>query len=439
MSPTQAKPATTAAHAVAAWPADTPLAALIAGDPAGPTRFSLLAEPTETIQLAKIDQLDSLLAKHAAPKPQPGGPPKPDAGWIGWIDYAAGRQLEPAAASQPQPHLTTNTDNKPCIQRPAAVLARIDRGWIHDNRTGDWAGFGDVTGDEPPSDAATGFRLSSPRGLERRAAFESAVARAVELICRGDAFQVNLTHRLAAGFQGCPRSLMAALADRLAPWHGCYAEHAGTAVASASPELFVTVDADRRVVTRPMKGTRPAGDASLGSSPKDAAELAMIVDLMRNDLGRVCEFGSVRVDDARSIERHGSARAAHVEQGVATVSGRLRQGLGVADLIRAAFPPGSVTGAPKVRAMQIIDELEPSLGFDHALPARGPYCGAIGYFGDDGSAALSVGIRTAIVQPGVCHYPVGAGIVADSKASDEWIETLVKAEPFLELCDRRGP
>src|SRR5262249_33216562 len=161
---------------------------------------------------------------------------------------------------------------------------------------------------------------------------------------------------------------------------------------SFSPELFLDFDpATRTVVTRPMKGTRrlAAGRDELQSSAKDAAELNMIVDLMRNDLGRVCEYGSVRVEEGREVEVHATPlvhragegpsapeSGAGLLQGVATVSGRLRQGLGVCELVAATFPPGSVTGAPKVRAMQIIDELEPH--------RRGAYCGAVGFISDSG-------------------------------------------------------
>jgi len=183
-------------------------------------------------------------------------------------------------------------------------------------------------------------------------------------------------------------------------------------------------------VTRPMKGTRPAGGdpAELERSVKDRAELNMIIDLMRNDLGRVCRAGSVRVERAREIERHGGERG--VWQATATVSGELRDGIGLARVLGAAFPAGSVTGAPKIRAMQIIDELEPV--------RRGPYCGSIGWIGNDGAAELSVAIRTALVsgapgdgpgevREGVLDYSVGAGIVADSDPSAEWRETMDKA------------
>lgn len=181
-----------------------------------------------------------------------------------------------------------------------------------------------------------------------------------------------------------------------------------------------------------MKGTRPAhaDPQTLAHSAKDAAELAMIVDLMRNDLGRVAALGSVRVDQPRVIERHAPGPSG-VYQGVATVSARLRDSLTASDLLAATLPGGSITGAPKVRAMQIIDQLESS--------PRGPAFGCVGYASTSGRLALNIAIRTAIIrgsgphdQPGfidagTLHYAVGAGIVADSDPHSEWCETLDKA------------
>lgn len=411
------------ADAIAAWPTHRPLAAVIAADPLGRTTASLLAQPTSIARCPTIDEALSATAPIAhAPVKAPFGP-----GWIVALAYHAAPEIEPAAAIR-----------SPCIHDHAAVIARIDAGWIHDNRTGRWTSFGT---DEPLPSAETnaGFTLGPPSGLERADAYRRAAARAVELIHAGDIFQVNLAHRLTAAFTGSPRALAATLIRRLAPWHGAYLETDDIALASASPELFLDLRPDGSVLTRPMKGTRPGQDTSLSASQKDAAELAMIVDLMRNDLGRVCAPGSVRVQDPRAIEPHGrhAGHAPALWQGVATVSGSLRPGMTRANLIRAAFPPGSVTGAPKIRAMQIIDELEPELGFDRTLTARNHYCGAIGFLGDDGSASLAVAIRTAIIRNGLCHFPVGAGIVADSDPDAEWRETLDKAAAFLALCAER--
>jgi para-aminobenzoate synthetase component 1 len=159
-------------------------------------------------------------------------------------------------------------------------------------------------------------------------------------------------------------------------------------------------------------------EEQLRDSAKDQAELNMIVDLERNDLGRACRIGSVKVAQARAIEAHPA-----VYHGVATIEGTLRDDVTFVDLLRAIFPGGSVTGAPKIRAMQIIDELEPV--------RRGPYCGAIGYLAADGSMQFNIAIRTMIVKDGLVHIPVGGGIVADSDPTEEYIETLAKAKAMF--------
>ncbi|MEM8757306.1 MAG: anthranilate synthase component I family protein [Planctomycetota bacterium] len=418
------------AEALRRWPADRPVAAVLAGDRAGRSRFSLLAEPERTLRAAGLDEALSIIGstrRGGASDPAAHGMPVYTTGWIASIPYAAGFELEPKAASAGH-----------AVPAPV-LLARVERGWVHDNRRDRWHPLNTTEPGPPTADDAGSARLGPARGLDRWGAYERAAARVVKLIRAGDAFQVNLAHRLWAEFEGSPRAVGAELTERLGPWHGCYIEHGSAAVASVSPELFLDLAPAGRVTTRPMKGTRAGHDRSLGLSPKDAAELAMIVDLMRNDLGRVCRFGSVRVTDARSIEPHGGTAAEPaVWQGVATVEGALRAGETIESLLRATLPPGSITGAPKVRAMQIIDELEPALGFDGPMARRGPYCGACGFFGDNGSAVLNVAIRTAVIEHrpggGVCHYPVGAGIVADSDPADEWAETLTKARPFLELC-----
>jgi para-aminobenzoate synthetase component 1 len=288
-------------------------------------------------------------------------------------------------------------------------------------------------------EARGGFALGPLRSGMGREAFEDAVATAVEYIRAGDIFQVSLSHRMSGAFAGSTRALFRALIASAGPRHGAYLEVPDgsggppRAVVSVSPELFLSFDAPTRLVTtRPMKGTRPAsaGAGVLEASGKDRAELAMIVDLMRNDLGRVCEFGSIRVAEPRVIERHGAERGG-VYQGVATVQGRLREGLDTADLLGATFPGGSVTGAPKIRAMQIIEELEPV--------ARGPYCGAIGMVSDSGDALLSIAIRTALVSGGRLDYSVGAGIVAESEPGAEWAETLDKARGIMDLAGAGSP
>jgi para-aminobenzoate synthetase component 1 len=264
-----------------------------------------------------------------------------------------------------------------------------------------------------------------------RPAFEAAVRRVVEYIRAGDCFQVNLAQRLLAPLTMLPLKLYGKLRERNpAPFAG-YFDLGEFVVASASPERFLKLTADGHVETRPIKGTRPRGRTpiedeanrrELLASPKDRSENVMIVDLMRNDLGRVCEYGSVRVNKLCELE---SYRTVH--HLVSEVVGTLRPGMTAVDLLRAAFPGGSVTGAPKVRAMEIIAELEPT--------ARGPYCGSLGYIGFDGAMDTNILIRTFTLGRGWAQFPVGGGIVADSDPAAEYEETLHKAAGLLRALE----
>jgi len=262
----------------------------------------------------------------------------------------------------------------------------------------------------------------APEARITRDAYLRAVARAVEYIHAGDVFQVNYAHEFSAPCRGDPLALYTALrASNPAPYAAYLDLGEDGAVLSTSPELFLSVRG-RDVVTRPIKGTRPRGATAaedrrladeLVASEKDAAELAMIVDLERNDLGRVCEPGSIVVTEAGTIESY-----AAVHHRVAEVIGRLEQSSDRVDLIAAAFPGGSITGAPKVRAMEIIDELEDG--------RRGPYTGSIGILTDQGDMELNIAIRTAVVSRGSVRVHVGGGIVADSDPVAEYEETLAK-------------
>jgi para-aminobenzoate synthetase component 1 len=274
-----------------------------------------------------------------------------------------------------------------------------------------------------------GFMVPGRRSLVSnfdRAGYLAAVRRAVEYIHAGDCFQVNLSQRLLYPATEPPLDLYGRLRElNPAPFAG-YFDLGDFVVASASPERFLRV-ADGLAQTRPIKGTRPRGAApeedqrlsdDLLGSAKDRAENVMIVDLLRNDLGRVCAYGSIEVTALCQLE---SYRTVH--HLVSEVRGRLRPGLGPVDLLRAAFPGGSVTGAPKVRAMEIIAELEPT--------ARGPYCGSLGYIGFDGSMDANILIRTFTAGKGWLQFPVGGGVVADSDPEAEYAETLHKAEGLL--------
>jgi para-aminobenzoate synthetase component 1 len=259
-----------------------------------------------------------------------------------------------------------------------------------------------------------------------RAGYLETVRRAIDYIHAGDCFQVNIAQRLLHPAVVHPLELYFRLRERNSATFAGYFELGEFTVVSASPERFLRVDRGE-VETRPIKGTRPRGATAaldqaqideLLCSAKDRAENVMIVDLLRNDLGRVCCYGSVRVQALCRLESY-----RFVHHLVSEVRGRLRQGLGPVDLLRAAFPGGSVTGAPKIRAMEIIAELEPT--------ARGTYCGSLGYLGFDGSMDTNILIRTFTVGRGWVQFPVGGGIVADSVPEREYEETWHKAEGML--------
>ncbi len=241
-----------------------------------------------------------------------------------------------------------------------------------------------------------------------------------ELLRAGEVYQVNLTRRLTSPTPADPRALFASLQHTSPAPHGALIDlrgAAGLAIASASPERFLARQG-RWVETRPIKGTHRDG-ARLAASAKNRAENIMIVDLARNDLGRVCEPGSIDVPDLCLVERHPGL--VHL---VSTVLGELRADVGLSELIAATFPPASVTGAPKPRVLRAIEELEPV--------RRGLYCGAMGWIDAARSEMdLSVAIRTFVIASDSTHLGVGAGIVADSDAVDEWDETNLKSHRLL--------
>ncbi|HEX4419894.1 MAG TPA: chorismate-binding protein, partial [Kofleriaceae bacterium] len=233
----------------------------------------------------------------------------------------------------------------------------------------------------------------------------------------------RLVARIAA--PGDPLALYRVLAEVAPAPYGALIEADGLTLVSGSPERFLASVGDR-IETRPIKGTAPRGDGAaraLAGSPKDAAEHLMIVDLERNDLGRIAETGSVTVDQLGYVVE--LPALCHL---VSRVSARPRPGTGYAALLRATFPGGSITGAPKLRAMQLIDELEPV--------RRGPYCGAFGYFGAGGALELALAIRIGVLVRNELHVHVGGGIVADSEARAELAETELKAAGWVAALDR---
>jgi para-aminobenzoate synthetase component 1 len=345
-----------------------------------------------------------------------------DGWWAGWLAYDLGREIERL------PDL-----GREDLGLPPLALGRFES-WLefdHARRVvavrGEGASahlLGALRAAEaaPPShEPVSGWRTSLPRPD-----YEHAVQRAIDYIRAGDVFQVNLSQRLTAGWSGDSFALYGRMrAESPAPV-AALVRLGGADVISASPERFIS-RRGRDIETRPIKGTRPrTADAAadrrnalaLRSSAKDLAENVMIVDLARNDLGRVAEFGSVSVEELCALESHPG-----VHHLVSTVRARTRAAVSAADVVRATFPPGSVTGAPKIRALEIIEELEPV--------RRGPYCGAIGWFGPGDEIELSVAIRTLVAAGDALHLHVGGAVTADSDPAAEWQETMHKAARLL--------
>jgi len=395
---------------LACWPDSLPLAALVTGaGHEGHARLSMLAVPAETVECRTHDDALAALERAGA-----GGT------WCVAASYELACAFEPTSLPR---------GRMPEDGWPLATLVRCGARLELDHRSGRWSAHGDAgaLAADLASRMRAGARAAGAAridGLEpdlAPGAYERMVAEAVGLVHAGDVFQANVAQRFSARWSGARRAIMRAAFAASRPRYGAWIEAPTHALASMSPELFVEVDrADGSVVTRPIKGTRAAHHppSELMSSGKDAAELHMIVDLMRNDLGRACVPGSVRVSSPRELERHET-----VHHAAAEVRGTLRAGTGLVDLLRATFPPGSVTGAPKVRAMQVIDRLEPC--------ARGPYCGAVGLV-SPGRIALNVAIRTIALAGGdgaggALRYLAGCGIVAESDPRHEHEESLHKS------------
>ncbi|MGH2768368.1 MAG: anthranilate synthase component I [Actinomycetota bacterium] len=265
-----------------------------------------------------------------------------------------------------------------------------------------------------------------PPSTMGQSSYEAAVDRAKEYILAGDIFQVVLSHRFSVPLSVDPFDVYRVLRLVNPSPYMFFLRHPDIAVVGSSPEPLLKVQG-RRVVQRPIAGTRPRGgsqeedlalEAELRSDEKERAEHIMLVDLARNDVGRVCSFGSVRVEELMVVERY-----SHVMHLVSQVSGELAAERSALDALYASFPAGTVSGAPKIRAMEIIDELEPT--------RRGPYAGVVGYFDFSGNLDTCIALRTGYAAGGMLHVQAGAGIVADSDPSKEWWETVNKAKALL--------
>ncbi len=338
--------------------------------------------------------------------------------WAGYLAYDLGRAVEPVAASLAED-----------VDLPDLLLARYDaRALIGPDGLR-------VEGPRPARRRLRSLLESAcppgpvascgrPTSSSSQRAYEAGVREIIELIEAGDCYQVNLTRRIT--WPGAPDPIGLAASVRCAnpaPHESVLVlprpDGSPIAVVSASPERFLSWRATQ-LETRPIKGTATAA-AALRSSAKDRAENVMIVDLARNDLGRCCEFGTVHVPALCTVERHPGLY--HL---VSTVRGRRRPDLGPSDVIRAAFPPASVTGAPKPRVLQAIEDLEAC--------RRGVYCGAIGWIDTERDQGdLAVAIRTFTIADGQTHLGTGAGIVADSDPTREWRETQLKVARLVDL------
>ena len=337
-------------------------------------------------------------------------------GIVGYLAYELGHWTVP--------HITHRAPHE-----PLALLRRYDPLWIFDHHQRRWSRLGSDVDDQlatlrtliPPFDDRAPLASAPLTPAWTADTYGVGLQRIQEHLAAGDIYQANLTLPYSAPFAGPAWALCQRLARRHPVPYTAYFDGGNFQIVANSPEMFLRVR-DRAVETRPIKGTRPRGSdaaadrtliAELCADEKERAEHLMIVDLERNDLGRVCDYGSVRVETLMAVESHPS-----IHHLVSSVRGRLRDDVTLADVLRATFPGGSITGAPKQRAMQILAALEPW--------PRGPYCGAFGVFDPGGDVELGLAIRTAVVRDGQVRWHAGGGIVVDSVAEREWEEAWLK-------------
>jgi len=385
------------------------------------------------IEHSSEDPFALLRAELGGHHPAPAGVPFAG-GAVGYFAYDLARRLESL------PDLARDTEGMPemavgiydwalVVDHEARRSVLVGAG--RDPRTRDrWTELGErFAGPATPADRPA-FRVAGAARANLEAeGYRRAFERVHDYLRAGDCYQVNLAQRFEVVVEGDLWSAYRRLRTINPAPFAAYLHVPDARVLSVSPERFLQVDPDGRVETRPIKGTRPraagaAEDAALAealaSSAKDRAENVMIVDLLRNDLGHVCRPGSVRVPRLFEVESFPT-----VHHLVSTVTGRLADDRHAVDLLRAAFPGGSITGAPKIRAMEIIEELEPN--------RRGVYCGAIGYVGFDGAMDSNIAIRTLVHSDGTARFWAGGGIVIDSRADAEYQETFDKAAALLSL------
>ncbi len=375
----------------------------------------------------------------AAPVP---GLPRFTGGLAGYFGYDTVRYIEKRLAATRKPDV---------IATPDILLLLTEELAVFDNLAGKLYLITHVDPTGPEAYAKGHLRLRElARGLDRHISlppegrlaeieptsefgedeFKAAVMRAKDYIAAGDIMQGVLSQRMSRPFTASPLSLYRALRSLNPSPYMFYYDMGNFHVVGSSPEILVRLEGGL-ITLRPIAGTRPRGSTreadqrlaeELLADPKECAEHLQLLDLGRNDTGRVAVTGSVKVTENMQIERY-----SHVMHIVSNVEGKLKPGLSALDVLRASFPAGTVSGAPKVRAMEIIDELEPS--------KRGIYAGAVGYLGFNGDMDLAIAIRTAVVKDGMLYAQAGAGIVADSVPDNEWTETLNKARAVIHAAE----
>jgi len=395
--------------------------------------------PAKRFTADPFDAAEAFLTEHGCTLGPQSGPPEPRV--IGFLGYDLARIVERLPGG---PALGNDTPDLWLAAYGAIVRWKPGAGWSPagvDDAGWSPAGVDDaaeIVG-EPDACAKLAALVARPAKPTLPPSISPLVAdddgdhhmaridRIKDYLAAGDVYQVNLARRLVGrvAMPGDPLALFQALVEVAPAPYSALIEADGVTVVSGSPERFLAMVGDR-IETRPIKGTRPrveGGAAALAGSEKDAAEHLMIVDLERNDLGRVAETGSVNVDDLGYV-----VELPALYHKVSRVSAKPRAGLGYAELLRATFPGGSITGAPKLRAMEIIDELEPA--------RRGPYCGALGFFGPRGALELAIAIRIGVLANNELRVHVGGGIVADSDPAAELAETEDKAAGWFAALDR---